>query len=89
MATIGRRSAVVQLRHLRFRGALAWFAWLGLHLVTLLGGRNQISALVNLSWRYLTWKRTGGVLAGDEPAETGELPGASEPAEASEPAGAS
>jgi len=71
MAAIGRRSAVVQLRHLRFRGTLAWLAWLGLHLVTLLGGRNQISALVNLSWRYLTWKRTGGVLAGEEPAETG------------------
>jgi NADH:ubiquinone reductase (H+-translocating) len=72
MATIGRRSAVVQLPyHVRFRATIAWFAWLGLHLVTLLGGRNQISALVNLSWRYLTWRRTGGVLAGDEPAETG------------------
>ena len=80
MATIGRRSAVVQLRHVRFRGTLAWLAWLGLHLVTLLGGRNQISALVNLAWRYLTWQRTGGVLAGDEPAETGELAGTSEPA---------
>ena len=27
--------------------------------------------MVNLAWRYLTWRRTGGVLAGDEPAETG------------------
>jgi NADH:ubiquinone reductase (H+-translocating) len=72
MATIGRRSAVVQLpHHVRFRGTIAWFAWLGLHLVTLLGGRNRISALINLAWRYLTWRRTGGVLAGDEPAETG------------------
>jgi NADH dehydrogenase len=67
MATIGRRSAVVQLPgHLRFRGTIAWFMWLALHLFYLLGGRNRVSALVNLAWRYLTWKRTGGVLAGDE-----------------------
>jgi NADH:ubiquinone reductase (H+-translocating) len=67
MATIGRRSAVVQLpRHVRIRGTLAWFAWLGLHLVYLLGNRNRISTLVNLSWRYLTWSRTGGVLLGDD-----------------------
>jgi NADH dehydrogenase len=67
MATIGRRSAVVQLPgHLRFRGTIAWFMWLALHLFYLLGGRNRVSALVNLGWRYLTWKHTGGVLAGDE-----------------------
>jgi NADH dehydrogenase len=67
MATIGRRSAVVQLPgHLRFRGTIAWFMWLGLHLFYLLGGRNRLSAVVNLAWRYLTWKHTGGVLAGDE-----------------------
>lgn len=67
MATIGHRSAVVQLPHrIRIRGTLAWLTWLGLHLVTLLGGRNRISALINLSWRYLTWARGGGLIVGDE-----------------------
>ena len=67
MATIGHRSAVVQLPHrIRIRGTLAWLAWLGLHLVTLLGGRNRISALINLAWRYLTWARGGGLIVGDE-----------------------
>ena len=67
MATIGRRSAVVDLpSHIRVRGTLAWLAWLGLHLIYLLGGRNRISALVNLSWRYLTWSRGGGVIVGDD-----------------------
>ncbi len=67
MATIGRRSAVVQLpRGLRFRGTLAWLAWLGLHLVTLLGGRNRLSALVNLAWRYVAWGHGGGVIVGDD-----------------------
>ena len=33
MATIGRRSAVVELPHrVRIRGTIAWVAWLALHL---------------------------------------------------------
>jgi NADH dehydrogenase len=67
MATIGRRSAVVELRGgLRLRGTLAWFAWLGLHLIYLLGNRNRLVTLVNLSWRYLTWSRGGGIIVGDD-----------------------
>jgi NADH:ubiquinone reductase (H+-translocating) len=67
MATIGRRSAVVQLPvGVRLRGTLAWFAWLGLHLIYLLGNRNRLVTLVNLSWRYLTWSRGGGVIVGDD-----------------------
>jgi NADH dehydrogenase len=67
MATIGRRSAVVELpRGLRLRGTLAWLAWLGLHLIYLLGNRNRVVTLVNLSWRYLTWSRGGGFIVGDD-----------------------
>jgi NADH:ubiquinone reductase (H+-translocating) len=72
MATIGRRSAVCDLRFgIRFRGSLAWFAWLGLHVLTLLGNRNRVSTLLNLSWRYLTWRNGGGLIVGDEPPEEG------------------
>jgi NADH:ubiquinone reductase (H+-translocating) len=68
MATIGRRSAVVQLPGgVRVRGTVAWLAWLALHLVTLLGNRNRISALLNLSFRYLTWAHGGGLIVGDDP----------------------
>jgi NADH dehydrogenase len=73
MATIGRRSAVVELRGgLQLRGTLAWLAWLGLHLIYLLGNRNRVVTLVNLSWRYLTWSRGGGIIIGDDvPADDG------------------
>jgi NADH dehydrogenase len=68
MATIGYRSAVVQLPHrVRIQGTAAWLAWLALHLIALLGGRNRISALVNLSWRYLTWRHGGSGIIGDHP----------------------
>lgn len=74
MATIGRRSAVVELRGgIRLRGTLAWFAWLGLHLVYLLGNRNRLVTLVNLSWRYLTWSRGGGVILGDDVPDPGQV----------------
>jgi len=70
MATIGRRSAVVQLaRGARITGTLAWLAWLALHLVYLLGNRNRIETLLNLSWRYIAWGHGGGVIVGDEPTE--------------------
>jgi NADH dehydrogenase len=73
MATIGRRSAVVQLSNgLRIRGTLAWLAWLALHLVYLLGGRNRVSTLINLGYRYLAWGHGGAVIVGDEPAEETE-----------------
>jgi len=84
MATIGRRSAVVELAHgPRFRGTLAWLAWLGLHLITLLGGRNRLSALLNLSYRYLAWGHGGGVIVGDDPPATmlAEAPEAAQAAE--------
>jgi NADH:quinone reductase (non-electrogenic) len=69
MATIGRRSAVVELAiGIKMRGWLAWLAWLGLHIFMLLGGRNRITALVNLSWRYLTWTHGGGMIVADDPA---------------------
>ncbi|HEX4834517.1 MAG TPA: NAD(P)/FAD-dependent oxidoreductase [Trebonia sp.] len=94
MATIGRRSAVVEFpKGQRITGTLAWLAWLGLHLFYLLGGRNRVSTMINLSWRYLTWGHGGGVIVGDEPvggpvgvggeagSSTGEVTGGPPPGE--------
>jgi NADH dehydrogenase len=81
MATIGRRAAVVELAiGIRLTGTLGWFAWLGLHIFMLLGGRNRLTTLVNLSWRYLTFTRSGGMIVGDDPA-----PARSSPVQASGP----
>src|SRR5699024_714650 len=52
MATIGRSAAVVQLPSgIKLKGFTAWVAWLLLHTYTLMGGRNRISAMANLSVR--------------------------------------
>jgi NADH dehydrogenase len=58
MATIGRRAAVAELpTGLKLHGGIAWLAWLGLHLIYLLGARNRISVFINWAWNYFTWDR--------------------------------
>jgi len=58
MATIGRRAAIAELPgRIRLHGTLAWFAWLGLHILYLAGVRNRASVLLNWAWGYFTWDR--------------------------------
>ena len=57
MATIGRHKAVVEAKNLRLAGAIAWFAWLWLHLFYLLGGRNKVGTMADWTWNYLTFDR--------------------------------
>jgi NADH dehydrogenase len=58
MATIGRRAAVAELPgRIHLNGGVAWLAWLGLHLVFLVGKRNRASVVLNWAWNYLTWDR--------------------------------
>jgi NADH dehydrogenase len=59
MATIGRRRAVAWIYYrLALTGYPAWLAWLGLHLISLIGFRNQLNVLVNWLWNYLTYDRS-------------------------------
>jgi NADH:ubiquinone reductase (H+-translocating) len=68
MATIGHNDAVVQLpRGVKLRGRVAWLAWVGLHIVMLVGHRNRLATLANLSVRYLSWPGRLNVIVGDPP----------------------
>ena len=63
MATIGRHDAVTELANgWRFSGPLGWVAWLGLHLVYLMGFRNRIKVFVDWVWNYLTYDRGSRIL---------------------------
>jgi NADH dehydrogenase len=65
MATIGRHDAVAELPGgLRLTGTIGWLAWLGLHLLYLIGFRNRLNVLVNWTWNYLTYDR-GSRIVGD------------------------
>ena len=57
LATIGRRAAVAELRHVKLSGFPAWATWLAIHLVRLIGFRNKLVVLVNWAYNYLTYER--------------------------------
>lgn len=68
MATIGRSAAVAEISHVpKLKGFVAWMIWLFVHIISLLGHRNRITTLVNLSVRYLAWPRTFNVIVGEVP----------------------
>lgn len=58
MATIGRHKAVVDLPFWKFQGALAWFAWLFVHLFALIGTKNKVFVFINWVWNYLTYDQS-------------------------------
>ncbi|PWH11978.1 MAG: FAD-dependent oxidoreductase [Anaerolineae bacterium] len=57
MATIGRNAAVAVTFGLQFRGFLAWFVWLVVHLIGLIGFRNRLIVLINWAWDYFFYDR--------------------------------
>jgi NADH dehydrogenase FAD-containing subunit len=59
---------VVQLpRAVKLKGRVAWLAWVTLRIVTLVGHRNRLATLANLSVRYLAWPGRLNVVVGDPP----------------------
>ena len=66
MATIGRYAAVVQFpKGPKLTGFVAWILWVVVHLMTLLGGRNRVSAMINLAVRYFAWPKSAAGIVGD------------------------
>jgi NADH dehydrogenase len=57
MATVGRNRAVVDIKKIRFQGIFAWFTWMFVHLMTLVGFRNKLVVFVNWVWSYFSYDR--------------------------------
>ena len=54
MATIGKHKAVVDLPKFQSQGRLAWYVWMFLHLMLILGVRNKFFVFCNWAWNYLS-----------------------------------
>ncbi|MCH8904774.1 MAG: NAD(P)/FAD-dependent oxidoreductase [Bacteroidetes bacterium] len=57
LATIGRNKAVADLPFIKTQGFLAWFLWISIHIVALVGFRNKLVAFVNWGWSYITYDK--------------------------------
>lgn len=62
MATIGRNRAVVDLPNFRFQGAFAWFVWMFVHIMSLVGFRNKIDAFFDWMTNYFTYDKPLGLI---------------------------
>lgn len=62
MATVGRNRAVADLGKLHLSGFPAWFIWMFIHLISILGMRNKISVLINWIWAYFSYQSSLRIL---------------------------
>lgn len=62
MATVGRNKAVVDIKKLRFGGAIAWFLWMFVHLWFLVGFRNRVVTFINWIYSYINYDRAARLI---------------------------
>jgi NADH dehydrogenase len=58
LATIGKRSAVIDFGWLQIRGWIAWWIWGLAHIYFLIGFRNRMAVAMSWLWIYLTGNRS-------------------------------
>jgi NADH dehydrogenase len=58
MATIGRNKAVVDLPFIHFGGTIAWFIWMFVHLMSIVGVKNRLLIFINWLWKYFTFDQS-------------------------------
>lgn len=72
MATIGKSSAVAEVqipltnKSLPIKGFVAWISWVVLHIAYLLGNRNRLATMINLSSKYL-FRGSHNAIVGESP----------------------
>ena len=69
LATIGKRSAIIDFGWIRLRGRIAWWIWGLAHIYFLIGVRNRLTVALNWLWIYATGNRSARLImqAGQRP----------------------
>ena len=71
LATIGRSRAIAMIGRVHLAGRLAWWVWLVVHLVMLIGFRNRLVVLIDWAWSYFTYDFGLRAIVGDAEAAGG------------------
>jgi NADH dehydrogenase len=64
LATIGRSSAIAEVKGFKVSGYFAWLTWLFVHVLFLIGFRNRIQVLWEWFWDYVTFQRGARLITG-------------------------
>ncbi|HEY2780684.1 MAG TPA: NAD(P)/FAD-dependent oxidoreductase [Steroidobacteraceae bacterium] len=62
LATIGKRSAVIDFGWCKLKGWIAWLVWGMAHIYFLIGLRNRLSVALSWLWIYLTGNRSARLI---------------------------
>ena len=64
LATIGRKSAVIDFGRIRMKGLPAWLVWGAAHIFFLIGFRNRLMVMLHWMWAYLSFQRGVRLITG-------------------------
>ncbi len=64
MATVGRHKAVVDMKGIRFQGFFAWYVWMFVHLMSIVGFRNKVFTFFSWMWNYFSYDRSNRLIIG-------------------------
>jgi NADH dehydrogenase len=73
LATIGRYRAVADFGAFRVVGWIAWWFWLFVHIMYLVGFRNRLSVLLQWAYSYFTYQRGVRLITHAETGDRGRL----------------
>lgn len=62
MATVGRNKAVVDMKNFKFQGFFAWFVWMFVHLLSLIGFRNKTFVFINWLVSYFSYDKSNRLI---------------------------
>jgi NADH dehydrogenase len=62
MATVGRHRAVVDLKHLHIQGFIAWYIWMFVHLISIVGFKNKLFVFWSWFWSYFSFDRSNRII---------------------------
>jgi NADH dehydrogenase len=84
LATIGRSSAIADVRGFKISGFPAWLTWLFVHLLFLIGFRSRVQVLWEWLWAYVSFQRGARLITGQSRSIVPDAPGATHAQDASE-----
>jgi NADH dehydrogenase FAD-containing subunit len=64
LATIGRKSAVIDFGRIEVRGFIAWLLWGAAHIYFLIGFRNRLMVMLHWLWAYVTFRQGVRLITG-------------------------
>ncbi len=64
LATIGRKSAIVDFGWIRLSGRPGWLTWGAAHIFFLIGFRNRVIVMLSWLWSYLTTEYGARLITG-------------------------